>query len=154
MRPHPRKSCSMGANSAAGRTGDLNERFASWLADAPAGTLIPAAALAQLLRPAEPPVPAGAPSGQAGTTWRERLWTAPPETRIGVHELCEAVGRGKSWVYRHTSPKSGLSQLPHRKLDGDLVFVVGEIRAWITVNEDVVVRGILPLSRPNLRRTA
>lgn len=48
-----------------------------------------------------------------------------------------------SWLYRHTSKKSttgdgGYSRIPHRKLEGDVVFVVGEMREWVRHNEDVV----------------
>lgn len=89
----------------------------------------------------EPAAPAAVQS-PAAATWKERLWIAPPETRIGVAELCEALGRPRSWVYRHTSPKAakaaGHGVLPHRKLDGELLFAVGEVRAWIQAHEDVV----------------
>ena len=70
-------------------------------------------------------------------TWRERLWTAPAEVRIGTQEVAEALGKPVSWVYRHTSGKSGYTLLPHRKLDGELLFVVGEIRAWVRDHEQV-----------------
>src|SRR5688500_12817982 len=39
----------------------------------------------------------------APPAWREKLWTCPEATRLGVVELAEAVGRPKSWVYRLTS---------------------------------------------------
>lgn len=67
-------------------------------------------------------------------TWREKLWTAPAETRIGTQEVAEAIGRPVSWVYRAKS-------LPRRKLDGELLFVVGEIRAWVRDHEDVIHAG-------------
>lgn len=67
-------------------------------------------------------------------TWRERLWTAPAETRLGVAEVCEAFGRPKSWLYRHTSAGT----IPHRKFDGELLFVVGELRAWAREREEAV----------------
>ena len=57
--------------------------------------------------------------------WRVLLWTVDPETRIGRAELLEAVGRPASWLYRHTGPKVA-DRIPHRKLDGELVFLVGE----------------------------
>jgi predicted DNA-binding transcriptional regulator AlpA len=62
-----------------------------------------------------------------------------PETRIGVAELLEATGRPKSWLYRHTSAKSKCRRIPHRKLDGELVFVVGEVRQWLIEHEETVV---------------
>lgn len=84
--------------------------------------------------PAPPPL-----SDPTPATWREKLWTVPPETRIGVVELAEAVDRSRDWVYRHTSAKAGPDdRLPHRKLDGELVFVVEEIRSWIRGREDVI----------------
>lgn len=93
-------------------------------------------------------------SGGDGTTalqpttssWRERLWLAPEAMRIGVVELAEAVGRPKAWVYRHTSAKSGYAVLPHRKLDGALTFVVGEVRAWLHANEEIIAGPPPPVS--------
>ena len=73
-------------------------------------------------------------------SWRERLWTAPPECRIGRVELLEAVGRPKSWLYRHTKAKAN-DRIPHRKLDGELVFVVGEIREWVREHEGIIQAG-------------
>jgi predicted DNA-binding transcriptional regulator AlpA len=69
------------------------------------------------------------------SSWRERLWTVPADTRLGVIEVAEAMGRPKSWVYRRTSVKSGKAPLPHRKLDGELVFVAGDVRAWLKRHE-------------------
>lgn len=73
------------------------------------------------------------PAIQVG--WRERLWTCPADTRLGVVELSEALGRSKALVYRLTR----MGQVPHRKLDGELVFRAGDIRAWLAQREDVVV---------------
>lgn len=72
----------------------------------------------------------------AANPWAERLWTAPADTRLGVRELAEAVGRPRSWVYRHTSPKGDLAPIPHRRLDGLLVFIAGEVRDWLKANEE------------------
>ena len=66
---------------------------------------------------------------------RERLWDCPADTRLGVLELCEALGRSKAFVYRLTRTKD----IPHRKLDGELVFRAGDIRAWVQQREDVQV---------------
>jgi hypothetical protein len=121
--------------------------LASWVALAPPGALVPAAAVAEFFAARG----AGASETAAGSgapesiSWREKLWTVPPETRLGVQELSEALDRPRSWCYRHTSEKSGLSLLPHRKLDGELVFVAGEIRLWVQQNETVLVAG-----RPSL----
>lgn len=78
-------------------------------------------------------------------SWRERLWTCPPDTRFGVQELMEAVGRSQDWVYRAASKKWANDRdrdpLPHRRLDREYVFVAGEVRDWLERNEEVIVRG-------------
>ena len=91
--------------------------------------LDPPAALAAL------PVPDEA--APAACAWPSRLWTVPAETRLGVRELAEAVGRPRSWVYRHTAPAGDLAPIPHRRLDGLLSFVAGEVRDWLRANEEV-----------------
>ena len=102
-----------------------------WLVECPPGTMVPASeVLARLDTPELLPEPAPPP-----TTWRERLWTVPPETRIGRDELLEATGRKKAWLYAHTARGT----IPHCKLDGELVFVVGEIREWLRQHEERVV---------------
>jgi hypothetical protein len=80
-------------------------------------------------------------------SWRVLLWTAPAETRIGRAELLEAVGRPKSWLYRHTAAKAE-HPIPHRKFDGELVFLVGEVRAWLVAQEEIVRAG--PIDGPRL----
>ena len=120
----------------------------SWLRTAPLGTSLPAASVLAAIEPLadlpEQEVPSQ--SREAGGDWRERLWTAPPQTRIGVKDLAEAMGRPKSWIYRHTAPGSQLPPLPHRKLDGGLVFVVGEIRSWLESHETRLVGPLRVLS--------
>lgn len=71
----------------------------------------------------------------AGTTWRERLWTCPADTRLGVREVAEALGRPKSWVYRSASIKRGAHRLPAARLNGELVFEAGAVRAWLQREE-------------------
>lgn len=110
----------------------------AWLQAAPPGTTIPAASLAELLAN----LPAAAPRSTPEPlqhTWREKLWLVPAETRLGVREVAEAIGRPVSWVYRRTSEKSDKAPLPFRKLDGELVFTAGEVRAWVESHETVVV---------------
>ena len=106
------------------------------LREMPPGTMVPAAEMAACVEglTAEESAPAVANK----PTWRERLWTAPGETRIGVKELSEALGRPRSWVYRRTAPNGERAPLPHRKLDGELVFVVEEIRSWVREHETEV----------------
>lgn len=117
-----------------------------WLRAAPAGTSVTAAAMVDLLAPVaeSEPVVEFEPTPPS---WREKLWTVPAETRIGVAELCEATGRPRSWVYRATSAGS----IPHRKLDGELVFTVGEVRAWIREREEVVISGPMESVRHHLK---
>ena len=81
------------------------------------------------------------PDDGSEPTWRERLWMCPPETRIGRKELLEALGRSENWLYRHTGTKAKCSRIPCRKLDGELVFVVGEVRQWLIEHEEIVVPG-------------
>lgn len=114
-----------------------------WLANAPPGTLVSAHELLDALE-AEPEPEAMATE----PTWRERLWTAPAETRLGVAELCEALGRPRSWVYRHTSGRT----IPHRKLDGELMFVAGEVRDWVASQEEVEQRPVARIAPVQRRR--
>lgn len=116
----------------------------SWLQAAPEGTSVPASTLAEFLSrlPSHAPLDELTAKDAAPITWRERIWTVPAETRLGVLEMAEAIGRPRSWVYRHTSEKaSGSGRLPCRKLDGELVFVVGEIRNWLRDHEEVITAG-------------
>ena len=83
-------------------------------------------------------------------TWREKLWIVPAETRIGTTELAEAMGRPKSWVYAHTQAEAE-NPLPHRKLDGVLVFTVGEVRAWMKESEEVLVAGPMESTQSEIR---
>lgn len=131
-----------------------------WLGAAPPSTLISAGELYDTLTAlAEVPFPAsasGSTQPEADAPWSARLWTVPTETRLGVTEAAEALGRPRSWVYRHTGPAAGSERIPHRKLDGSLVFVAGELRAWLRDHEEVIAAG--PSDRSPLpfppRRTA
>ena len=122
-------------NNGAGLTGLL-----AWLREAPAGPTVPAARILARLEEVLP-VDNLTPFEATEPTWRERLWTAPSETRIGRQELLEAVGRSEHWLYRHSGAKAKCSRIPCRKLDGELVFVVGEVRRWLLEHEEAVVAG-------------
>lgn len=135
--------------------GNTLEELLGLLRQFPPGTLVPTEALLATLESHSADLSAGAsldspPGGirtdralqhlSSGTpppqdSWRERLWTAPAACRIGRAELLEAVGRPKSWLYRRTKAKAK-DRIPHRKLDGELVFLVGEIREWLRARED------------------
>lgn len=119
--------------------------MSAFVRSAPPGTLVPATAVLEALADREP-VRIEAAAQAPAATWREKLWSVPAETRLGIDQLCEALERPRSWCYRHTSSKTDLARLPHRKLDGQLVFVAGEIRTWIERNEIVIERGISSLS--------
>ena len=111
-----------------------------WAADAPPGTSMPASALVELLDGLdEAPLVKVEPKAIVDASWRERLWTVPAETRLGVADVAEALGRPKSFVYARTGNSE--HPLPHRKLDGSLVFTAGELRAWIRDHEEVVHAG-------------
>src|SRR5574341_275824 len=68
-------------------------------------------------------------------TWRERLWTCPAETRLGVPEIADALGRPPSWVYRAVSAARGSERLPARRLDGELVVEADALREWVRRRE-------------------
>jgi predicted DNA-binding transcriptional regulator AlpA len=133
-----------------------------WLQHLPSGTLIPVEALWAALGMTPPQgnvaprhnlqaqgptatraaVPAAAAEPQIQPqSWRVLLWQVPAETRIGREELLEAVGRPRSWLYRHTQESAGEHRIPHRKLNNELVFVAGEIREWLKAEEEIVLAG-------------
>jgi hypothetical protein len=119
----------------------------AWAASAPAGTLVtvPADRLAALLEGVEHAAPSPA-ADQPRTPWRALLWIVDAETRIGRDELLEATGRPLSWLHRHTGPKS-TDRIPHRRDEGQLVFIVGEVRHWLKAREQVVEAGPMDTSR-------
>ena len=117
-----------------------------WCQAAPPGTHVDAEWLAQCLESVEPvPAPPALMVEPSEPTWRERLWTVPSETRLGVVEVAEAVNRAKSWVYSRTGTAE--DPIPHRKLDGTLVFTAGEIRTWIRDSEESIHE--VPMTPPN-----
>ena len=112
-----------------------------WLAGAPEGTALSAAAVHRLLLAVVDvnPVPAVL-AVDLTPTWRERLWSVPGDTRMTLPEAAEALGKSKSWAYKRTGPKSR-ERLPCRRLDGELVFVAGELRRWIQDHEEIIEPG-------------
>ena len=88
------------------------------------------------------------PVDSGAQTWREKLWTCPPETRLGVSEVSDALDRSRNWTYRAVSPararERGRDPLPCARLDGVLVFTAGAVRRWVQASELVV--------QPELRR--
>ena len=120
-----------------------------WASTAPHGTLVRVDTLCEILGELEAE-PTLVPAEEEGspTPWRVLFWTVPAEVRIGRSELLEAVDRPASWLYRHTGPKAK-DRIPHRKLDGELVFVVGEVRRWLRGREEIIEAG--QLDGPRLR---
>ena len=119
------------------------EELLRWLEQAPDGTHVEARIIAYVL--------AGALDRDHGSqegagpewTWAELLWVVPAERRLGTREVLEALGRGKTWLYTQMSEDRGRDRLPHRKLDGQVLFTAGEVRAWIRDHEEVIVGGRL-----------
>lgn len=136
-------------------------RLVERLRGLPAGTLVPAQAVLDALANDAGPEDevtqgqrSALPSGLEASenppqSWRILLWTVPAECRIGREELLEAVGRPRSWIYRQTAAKAD-NRIPHRKFDGELVFIVGEVRQWLKDAEEIVQAGPLD-SSPRLR---
>lgn len=128
-----------------------------WLRSALPGTAVPADALVARLEPLLSAGPqlhrdsVAAPPG-APVTWRERLWTVPAETRLGVRDVAEAIGRPRSWIYRRTGEKCPNARLPHRRLDGELVFLAGELRTWLDSHEIIMAAPVVRLTRARSSR--
>lgn len=108
--------------------------------------------VAALIREAVRTVPEPPPR-TGPLTWREMLWTVPAETRLSLPEVCEALGRSRSWVARRlTTPASERPiPIPHRRLDGVLSFVAGEVRAWLAQVETIGQAGTLDTRAPRPR---
>lgn len=85
-------------------------------------------------------------------SWRERIWTVPEETRLETHEVLEALGKGRTWLHARMKEEEEEVRFPHRKLDGSLWFVAGEVRDWIRRRERAAHApagdGTLPTHRP------
>lgn len=133
MTLHDRLRCLVDALPPDGSVTLPAARLAEWLAEEPEPT-----PELEVLPPA-PPEP---------QTWRERLWLVPSETRLGAAEVAEAMGRSKSWLYKRTQAAAE-DPVPHRKLDGELIFTAGEVRAWVRNREDVCHAG--PMEAPTRR---
>ncbi len=105
----------------------------------PAGTLIPIAELRAMLMqiPQDTTITQEQPAASEPQTWKEKVWIAAPETRLNIQELGEAISRSRSWIMTRLHPRLGssLTPIPHRKLAGQIQFVVQEIRDWISQEE-------------------
>jgi len=117
--------------------------FRRWLDAAPPGTLVPVDYVTHALDdPDDDPTSETQRDTNLGPpSWRERLWTVPPDTRIGATELAEALGVSRKWVYARTSTRGDRRPIPHRKIDGLLFFRVGDVRAWLDDTEERIAIG-------------
>jgi predicted DNA-binding transcriptional regulator AlpA len=123
------------------RTPESLPQLLEWLAHAPAGTTLDAGAVHEMLSELAAPLPEAIAAPAADVpTWRSRLWTVPADTRLLLPEAAEALGRSRSWLYKRTGPKSR-ERVPCRRLDGELVFLAGELRRWIQDHEEIIEAG-------------
>ena len=65
--------------------------------------------------------------------WRSLLWSGDPALRLSVKELSLARGISRQSIYREVE-----QGLPCRRRHGSLVFLVGQVRAWLEREETVV----------------
>lgn len=76
------------------------------------------------------------------------FWSCPPETRIvGVQALADSTGLSIHWLYRRTA------RIPHARIDGVLLFHVGEVREWL-LEQAVEVRAPAVVVTRRARRIA
>lgn len=123
------------------QTWQTMEELMEWLEASPPWVQVPAQELGAQIRAlqaarsepaAEAPEPASAPT----ESWREKIWTVHPDTRLRRDEVCEALGKSTSWLYKKTSAR----EIPCR-LDGEsgeLVFRAGDLRTWIRAQEVLI----------------
>ena len=80
-----------------------------------------------------------AASVPAPPSWKEKLWTVPAQTRLGVAEISEALGKQPSAIHklrarekRDRAKGRPVDALPCRKaFDGTLTCTAGELRDWL-----------------------
>lgn len=86
------------------------------------------------------------------------FWGLPSETRLSVQQVAEACGKSPAWVYKHIDARRSETPLPYRKESSGsrhrLVFLAGEVRAWLQQREVVVRRGIIGIEWSRKRRPA
>lgn len=75
-----------------------------------------------------------------------QFWTLPEETRLSAQQVAEALGKSDAWVYKHIDARRTEFPLPYRREGGSgrdrLVFLAGEVRAWVQQREIVIRPGI------------
>jgi predicted DNA-binding transcriptional regulator AlpA len=131
------------------------EDLVAWLRDAPTGTQLDASTFAEALEDLAAQEPKDEPESRLEAPvewgWPERLWIIPAERRLGVKEACQALEKSRTWLYAHMSEGQGRDRIPHRKLDGQVLFTAGELRAWIRDQEETVHGGRMESSEPERR---
>ncbi len=115
-----------------------------WLQAAPEGTLVRADAIAERLvaydkRSPVIEAPRAIAHDGGSTPLLDRFWRLPADTRLGVKQLVEALGKPRSWIYRRTGSQSDLPKLPHKRDGSRLVFVVGEVKQYLNDHEVRIV---------------
>lgn len=85
------------------------------------------------------PATSPAKTTAAEVSWRERIWTVHPETRMTLTEVLEGLNVGRTWFYREgkTMPRRTHGTGPK----APLWFLADEVREWWTAREKVVGTG-------------
>lgn len=131
-------------------TRDKINEFIAWCERAPGNLQVSAAWVAEQLRAAlEQEEGCAMPAVEVQpapveTSWRERIWTVPDETRLTVDECAEALGKSRAWLYARGDELG----IPYRvEKSGRRAYVAGEITEWIRRQEFVVIPGSLARQR-------
>lgn len=82
-------------------------------------------ALQELPRPEPDPVE------QPEESWRSRLWSVAPQTRLSLGEVAEALDVSERSVRRYIDGSGDRSPLPHRRGPTGITVTAGELRDWI-----------------------
>lgn len=64
-------------------------------------------------------------------SWRSRLWTVAPETRLSLSDVSEALDVSERTVRRYMDGSGDRPALPHRKGPTGLTVTAGHLRTWI-----------------------
>ncbi len=102
----------------------------------PSGTTLTPAGVLELLDQHDTnglPRPSQEPQEGPPAPWPERLWSAHPDTRMGTPEVCAALRRPRSFVYRAVA--RDLDPLPAMRFGGELRFMAEDVRRWVERNE-------------------
>jgi predicted DNA-binding transcriptional regulator AlpA len=91
------------------------------------------------------------PTTAGAESLRGRLWTLEAEERLSTTQVAEACGKRPSWVYKHIDARRTNAPLPYRReASGSrdrLVFLAGDVRAWLKEREVVVRPGVINIDQ-------